>query len=108
MHRADAPAPAVNSSIRLENLSRESQLLLRGKVFVKFLHVRVVHIVALRGLIYAGNTVQIPGDQLPAEEERVIRPLRQIVIADTEVPGIIKAALPVEADVFMAAAFSNE
>ena len=70
MHRADTPAPAVNSPFRLENLSRESQLLLRGKAFVEFLHSRIVHIVTLRGLIHTGNTVQIPGNQLSAELQR--------------------------------------
>ena len=64
--------------------------------FVEFLHVRVIHVIALGRPVHAGDPVQVTGDQLLAEEEGVICTLRQIVIADAEAPGIGKAAVAVK------------
>ncbi len=82
----------------IKNLPREFQLFLRRECLVKFLHVRIVHIVAPRRLVHAGDAVQIAGNQLFAEEEGVVRAFRQIMIADAKLTGIGKAALAVKAD----------
>ena len=84
---------------QLKKLAGEFQLLLQGGRFVEFLRVCVVHIVAPGRLVYAGDSVQVAGDELPAEEEGIVCTLRQIVIADAEIPGVGKAAVAVEADV---------
>ena len=89
------PWPVVS----IKNLPREFQLHLGRECLVKFLHVRIVHIVTLGRLVHAGDIVQIAGDELFAEEERIVRAFRQIVIADAEVPGIRKAAVTVKANV---------
>ena len=52
--------------------------------------------VPLRGTVHPGDVVQVAGDQLPAQEEGGIRPLRQVMVADAELPGIGKAAFAVE------------
>ena len=78
--------------IRLKKPPRKLQLHLRRKTPVKFLNIFVADVVSLRGLVNASDTAEISRDKRPAEKERVIRILRQIVMADAEVSGIVKAA----------------
>ena len=54
---------------RLEDLPGKSQLLFRRKFLVKFLYVKVIHIIALWCLIYSGDSSQVSGDEFFAEEE---------------------------------------
>lgn len=75
-----------NSALLSEELSRELQLLLRREVFVKFLHILILHIVPLRCLVYTGYAVKISRDQLPAKEEGIILSLRQIMVAYPKLP----------------------
>ena len=67
--------------MRSENLAGQSQLFLFVESSVKFLDVLILDIVALRRPVYTGDAAERTGNQLPAEEERIVRPLRQIVIS---------------------------
>ena len=95
-HASESQAPDVGLS---ENLSRQFQLFLRGKAFVEFLDIGIVHIIALRRLIDARDVIQVPRNQLFAEEEGRIRVFRQIVIPDSKPAGIIEAAFAVKIDI---------
>ena len=99
MHPFGCTDSYFSSPFGLEDLSRKSQLLFVGKRFIEFLNIHIVHIVALGRPVYAGDSVQIAGNQLFAEEEGVVCALRQIVVADAEAPGIGKATVAVKADV---------
>ena len=91
----NAPPPDFFSQ-SIKQLSGQLQLFLGRERLIEGLHVLIVHIVALGRLIHASDPVQIPGDQLPAQEEGIVRALRQIVIADTKFPGIVKSAVAVD------------
>ena len=54
---------------RSEDLPGKSQLLFRRKFFVKFLYVRVIHVITLWCLIYSSDPVQVSGDEFLAEED---------------------------------------
>ena len=82
-----------------ENLPRQLQLLFGREFFVEFLHVAVSDIIPLRSLINSRYTVKVSQYQFLAQEERVIRVRRQIVVADAEFTRIGKAAFAVETDV---------
>ena len=64
VHRPGCTGSCFSLPFGLENLARESQLLFGRKCLVKFLHVSIVHIVALGRLVNAGDTVEVTGDQL--------------------------------------------
>ena len=107
------PRPWAGIFFCSDQLSRQFQLLLRGKASVEFLKGLRLPLrgeVALRRGVFPGDAAEIPGDQLPAQEEGVVRSLRQVVVADAELPGVSKAAFAVEEDVPQpsAAAFSRE
>ena len=82
-----------------ENLPGQLFLPFRRERFVKRLHPRIIHVTALRRLVYTGGIIQISRDQFFAEKKGGIRVLRQIMIADPELTGIVEAALSVESDV---------
>ena len=50
-------------------LSRQFQFLFERELFIKFIHILVLHIVTLRSLIYPSHTMQISRNQFFAEEE---------------------------------------
>ena len=84
---------------RLENLPRQLQFLLGRESFVELFNVRILHIISLRRLVYTGDAVKISMNQFLAEEERVIRAFRKVVVANAKLTGIGKAALAVETDI---------
>lgn len=96
---ADAFAGSEEPWSRLDNLSRKFQLLLCGESLVEFLHIGIIHIISLRCLVYTGNAIEVSRNQLLAEGKGVIRAFRQVMIADTKLTGISKAALAVESDI---------
>ena len=75
-------APCSPASALSEYLPRKVQLFLRRELLVELLGLRFVHKVALRGGVFAGDTVEIAGDQFAAEEEGGILALGQTVVAD--------------------------
>ena len=85
--------------VSLEKLTGENLFYLRGKFTVKGLCGGFIHKVALRRCIFSGNTIQITGDQFPAEEEGTVCAIRQSVIPDAIAAGIPEAALSIELDV---------
>ena len=86
-------------SFRSEDLSGKPQLLLRYEGLIKLFHIGIVHIIAFRSLIDTGYSLKVARNKFPAEKERIIRALWQIVVSYPELPGIIESALAVEADV---------
>ena len=68
----DTPAPCVSSPSGLEDLSRQSQLFFVGEGFVEFLHIRIIHIIALRCLVNSRDVIKISRTQFLTEKEEVI------------------------------------
>ena len=91
--------PTVQTLFRLENLSRKFQLLFSRKSFVEFFNIGIFHIITLRGPVNPGDAVKISRNQFLTQEKRIIFALRQIMVTDTEVSGIIKTALSVKHDI---------
>ncbi len=84
----------MKSLYRLENLSRKFPLLLCGKSFVELFHISIINVILPGCLVNTGDTIKISMDQFLAEEEGVICAFRQVMVADTKLTGIGKAALP--------------
>lgn len=66
---------------------------------VEFPLFHLVHVIALRGLIDSGSSLEPSGYQFLAKEERIIRSFRKSVVADAEIAGMAKTAFPVECDI---------
>ena len=96
VHHAGCTGSCFSFPSGLEDLSREFQLFFVGKRFVEFLHVRILHIISLRGPVYSRDAIKVSRNQFPAQKERVIRTLRQIMIANAKLTGISETALTVE------------